>query len=706
MQSSDAENAIKAAQVDADFIDKNSENLSFLITEFINKNLGFGDFKFKNSRGLTVAQAKNLNEFEQCIKEVPAESLLYHTRRNGISTWVMARGEISLAKKMRPYGIEDFESIAKLRATIISLFEQSRLEVLKGRVIQFNKNSVNSNRYVSRIGAGSLGGKGRGLAFLSDFIENIDFASIIHGLDIQIPKTCVIGADEYSRFLEINNLQTVMSEKKSYEEIQKLFIEANFSNEIYISLKEYVETVTGPIAVRSSGLFEDSLLQSFTGVYKTYMLPNNNPDPEVRLRDLILSIKLVYASIFSKSAREYFEIANYKIEEEKMAVILQQVVGITVNNKYYPHVSGIAQSYNFYPYGCMKPEDGYAIMGVGLGCYLSGGEKAWRYCPRYPELELGSLQDQIRDSQTWFYAINLDPNQVKLIEQGEYSSILKLELKEAEADGSLKQCAMVYDSYSDMLVSDFKIKGPRVVNFGNILKYESIPLAKTLNIMLQYLKEAMGFPVEIEFALDLSENNPRPILYILQTKPLVKTIRNEDVNFNNIDRNNIILQSSKGMGNGKIDSIRDIVFVVPEKFERTKTGQMSSEINEINTQFIKENKEYILIGPGRWGTRDSATGIPAYWSQISQAKVIVEMNLPGFAPEASFGSHFFHNVTSLNIGYFSINQSSLSDSLKFEELNKQEIVQETNYFRHIRFCKPLTILMNGKEQKAVIQWNE
>jgi DNA-binding response OmpR family regulator len=706
MQSSDAENAIKAAQVDADFIDKNSENLSFLITDFINKKLGFGDFIFKNSRGLTVATAKNLNEFEQCLKEVPAESLLYHSRRNGISTWVMARGEISLAKKLRPYSIEDFDSTSKLRSTIISLFEQSRLEILKGRVIPFNKNLANSNRYVSRIGAGSLGGKGRGLAFLSNFIENIDFETIIPDLDIQIPKTCIIGADEYSRFLEYNHFQTVMSEKKNYDEIQKLFIEAHFTDEIYNSLKEYIEVITDPIAVRSSGLFEDSLLQPFTGVYRTYMLPNNNPDPEARLKDLILAIKLVYASIFSKSAREYFDIANYKIEEEKMAVILQQVVGIRVGAKFYPHVSGIAQSYNFYPYGCMKPEDGYAIMGVGLGRYIAGGEKAWRYCPRFPALELSSLQDQIRDSQSWFYAINLDFNQVNLIEDGELSSILRLELKEAEEDGSLKQCAMVYDSYNDMLVSDFKVKGQRVVNFGNILKYDSIPLSKTLDIMLQYLKEAMGFPVEIEFALDLSEDNPKPVLYMLQTKPLTKTIRNEEIIFDNIDASRIILKSSKGMGNGKIETIRDVIFVVPEKFERIKTGQMALEINEINTKFIKENKDYILIGPGRWGTRDASTGIPAYWSQISQAKVIVEMDLPGFSPEASLGSHFFHNITSLNVGYFSINQSSESDFLDLEILNKQEIVQETTFFKHVKFQKPLTILMNGKEQKAIIQWNK
>jgi len=706
MQSSEQENALKAAEVNAVFIDKNSENLSFLISDFINKKLGFGDFIFKDSRGVEYATAKNLNEFEQCLKAVPSESLLYHSSRNGISTWVMARGDISLAKKLRPYRIEDFDSTAKLRSTTLSLFEQSRMESLKGRVIPFNKTLVDSNRYVLRIGEGSLGGKGRGLAFINNFIENIDFESIISDLDIKIPKTCIIGADEYSSFLEKNNLQMVMSEKKDYRDIQKQFVEAELPEKVYNSLKEYIGITSVPIAVRSSGLFEDSLLQPFTGVYRTYMLPNNNPDSEARLRDLVLAVKLVYASIFSKLALDYFEEANYKIEEEKMAVVLQEIVGIRVDNRFYPHISGIAQSYNYYPYGSMKPEDGFAIMGVGFGRYVAEGEKAWRFCPRFPALDLSSLQDQIRESQTWFYALNLEYNLVDLIEQEELSSILRLEIKEAEEDGNLKQCAMVYDRNSDMLVSDFKIKGPRVVNFGNILKYESVPLAKALDILLKYFKEAMGFPVEIEFAIDLSAENSKPILYLLQTKPLTKIIRNEEIKFDNIDENHILLKSANGMGNGKIDTISDVVFVKPEKFERTKTGLMAAEIDEINKIFLKDNKEYVLIGPGRWGTRDPLTGIPAFWSQISQAKIIVETDLPGFPLEASLGSHFFHNVTSLNVGYFSINQSSQSDFLNIETLDKQIVVNETSFYKHVRFDKPLTILMNGKVQRAVIQWNE
>ena len=707
MQSSDPENVLKAEEVNADFIDKNSENLGLLMRNFINNKLGFGDFVFYNSRGMEVAKASNLAEFERCLNAVPPESLIHHSRRNGISTWVMARGEISLAKKLRPYSIDDFDSTLKLRSTILSLFEQSRMERLKGRIIPFNKNLTNSNRYILRIGEGSLGGKGRGLAFLSNFIENIDFESLIPDLNISIPKTCIIGADEYVRFLEKNKLQSILSEKKPFDEIQELFINAEFPDDTNIALREFVETVTCPLAIRSSGLFEDNLLQPVSGVYRTYMLPNNNPDTEMRFKELTLAIKLVYVSIFGQAARDYFELTHYKIEEEKMAVVLQEVVGTRVHNRYYPHAGGIAQSYNYYPYSYMEPEDGFAIMGVGLGRYLAGGEKAWRFCPRYPALDLGSLQDQIRETQTWFYALSLDHEDVDLIGNGELSSLLRLDIKEAEEDGNLKQCAMVYDYNYDTLVADLKIKGSRLINFGNILKYDSIPFAKALNMLLKYLKEAMGFPVEIEFALDLTDDGEqKPTLYLLQTKPLTKIIKNENINLDDIDKTRILLKSDRGMGNGRIETIRDVVFINPAKFDRTKTRLMAAEIEKINKPFIDENREYVLIGHGRWGTRDPLTGIPAFWSQISQAKVIVEMGLPDYPLEASLGSHFFHNVTTLNVGYFSLHEGSATESLDMDILNKQTIVEETEFFKHVRFEKPLTILMDGKRQKAVIQWNE
>ncbi len=703
LQSSDTSNALKANEIGSDFIDKNSESLSQDIYDFIHRKLGFGNFIFKNTRGIQVEIAHNLKEFNKCIKHISAESLLYHARRNGISTWLMARGEINMAKRLRPYGIEDFESSHKLRQAILQVFESVKIERLRGRVILFESSLVDSNRYITRIGEGSFGGKGRGLAFLCHFIENIDFDKILPELDVQIPTTAIVGADEFSNFIQRNNLYHKIYVEKKYDSVKELFLKSQFTERIKNQLRKYVEIIREPLAVRSSGLFEDSLLQPFAGVYETFMLPNNHPDIEVRYNQLASAIKLVYASMFSPSARAYFEAVNYKVEEEKMAIIIQKLVGENAHNRFYPHISGIAQSYNYYPFSYMKPEDGFAVLGVGLGKYVVGGEKAWRFCPKYPNLELNSIQDQIKDSQTHFYALNMKVEELDNKNHKEDSFIQKLSIREAEEDGNLKLCASVYDYNYDRIVNSLNKKGPRIINFANILKYEYIPLAKGLDLLLKYFKEAMGAPVEIEFSVDLNmENNKLPILYLLQVKPLIRVENHVKVDFDQLEDYKIILSSEKGMGNGKIDNIEDVVFLNPDKFNRTKTDEMAKEMASINKQMEKSGKEYLLIGPGRWGTRDKFTGIPVLWSQISHAKVIVEIGLEDFPLDASLGSHFFHNVTSMNVGYFSVHHNKRDEFVNFDHLKEQEVIQQTHYFTHVRFNKPLLILMNGKQQKAII----
>ncbi|MBS2097181.1 PEP/pyruvate-binding domain-containing protein [Carboxylicivirga linearis] len=703
LQSSDPENAEKAKLVNAEFIDKNSDSLSLDIYNFIHQRLGFGNFVFTNSRGAKVAEAHNLREFVQCLADVPPESLLYHARRNGLSTWLMARGEITIAKRLRPYRIEDFESFTKLRQVILDVFEDVRLERLRGRVVSFEKSLVKSSRYVIRIGEGSFGGKGRGMAFLSNFIENIDFDEIVQDINIRIPATAIIGADEFTHFIEKNNLYTLAFVEQKYEEIKKLFLKAELSDEVNEKLYQYLEQVTCPLAIRSSGLFEDSLLQPFAGVYATYMVPNNNSDINIRFKQLCTAIKLVYASMFSDSAKAYFDAVNYKIEEEKMAVIIQQVVGQRVGDRYYPHISGVAQSYNYYPFSYMKPEDGFAVLGVGLGKYVVGGEKAYRFCPKHPKLELNSIQDQIKDSQSYFYALNLDDEELDMESGGEDASILKLSIKEVEEDGNLRHCASVYDMNYDRMVNDFSKRGPRVLNFANILKYDYIPLAPTLDMLLRFFKQAMGAPVEIEFAVDMDAGRRNlPTLYLLQIKPLIRIENHVEINFDEVPQERLLLQSNKGMGNGHINYITDVVYMNIDVFDRTQTEEMGKEVAELNKYFEKEGKEYVLIGPGRWGTRDRFTGIPVYWSQISHARVIVEMGLPNFPLDASLGSHFFHNVTSMNVGYFSIHQNGLDKMVNFDVLKKQDLISETKYFKHVRFAEPLEILMDGKKQKAAI----
>ncbi len=705
IQSSDPSNADKARRVGADFIDKNSETLSQDISDFIHLKLGFGDFIFKNSRGRKIATAHNLKEFYNCIKEVEAESLLYHAKRNGISTWLMARGEINMAKKLRPYDIQDFDSSNELRNAILDIFEEVKLESIKGKVVRFDSSLIDSNRYITRIGEGSFGGKGRGLAFLSHFVENVDFEKILPKINIRIPTTAIIGADEFTNFIQRNDLYNKIYLEKQFNKAKDLFLKASFSEKLKNKLRKYIEVIKEPLAIRSSGLFEDSLLQPFAGVYCTYMLPNNDPDEEVRFEQLCTAVKMVYASMYSNSARAYFDAVNYKIEEEKMAVIVQKMVGDTAHNRFYPHISGIAQSYNYYPFSYMKPEDGFAVIGIGLGKYVVGGEKAWRFCPKYPNLELNAIQDQIKDSQTHFYALDLNSEKFDLKNYNEDTFIQKLSIKEAEEDGNLKYCASVYDYSYDRIVNNLNKKGPRILNFSNILKYEYLPLSKSLELLLKYFKQAMGAPVEIEFAVDLNpDKNDLPTLYLLQIKPLIRIEKHTKINFEEVDQSKILLSSEKGMGNGKLDYIKDVIFMKSEMFSRTKTDEMAKEIAALNKKMEEQGKEYLLIGPGRWGTRDKFTGIPVLWSQISHAKVIVEMGLEDFPLDASLGSHFFHNVTSMNVGYFSVHHVKKQEFVAFEILQKQKLVNETHYFTHVEFENPLNILMDGKHQKAIVEW--
>jgi len=705
MQSHDTDNAIRAMQVDADFINKNSDTLALDIYNFIYTKLGFGDFVFRNQSGTRVAVAKSMEEFEEKLRYVPDESLLFHSKRNGISTWLMARGEINVAKKLRRYQIEDFKSVKDLRKFCLDVFEASRIKQLRGRIIRFKPNIVNSNHYIVRMGRGSLGGKGRGLAFLSNFIENIYFKKLIKDINVSIPKTAIVGVDEYDNFIEKNNLYDKIYLDKNYKKVKELFLKGDIPDKLGNKLRQYLEEINKPIAVRSSGLFEDSLMQPFAGVYATYLLPNNDPDIEVRYQQLVTAIKLIYASIFTPEAQSYFSAVDYKIEEEKMAVIIQEVVGQEYNGKFYPNISGVAQSYNYYPFSYMKPEDGFSVMAIGLGKYVVGGEKTHRFCPEHPKLQLASIEDQIKDSQKYFYAIDMQKENIDLINDGEDAVTIKYELAEAEKDGNLLHCASVYDFQNDRLEPDLNLRGPRVVDFANILKYNQVPVAHALSVLLNIFKQAMGAPVEIEYAVDLSKGKDgNPTFHLLQIKPLIRQEMSVEIDMSKVDRNKLVMLANKGMGNGKVNHIRDVIYMDLSKFDRTKTEEMAEEMEPLNQKMKEQDRQYVLFGPGRWGTRDKFTGIPVLWSQISNAKVIVEQGLEDFPLDASLGSHFFHNVTSMNVGYFSIKNNSELNFVNMEMLDKQEKIEHIHYFKHVRFKEPLEILMDGKKQTSVISY--
>ena len=703
LQSHDISNASRAKEVGADFIDKNSESLSMDILNFLYRRLGFGNFVFKGQDGKPLGEAENLEKFQQMFKKIPAEALLYHGRRNSFSTWLMARGEINMAERLRPIQTQDFKSAEDLREFCLNVFREVRFEKLKGTIVNFNPELIHSNQMVIRMAKGSLGGKGRGIAFSCHIIENIDFKKLIPGLNIRIPSTAVLGALEFDKFIEINNLYDDIYSLNDFGSIRAHFLESEFDDKVKRRLREYLEEMQKPLAVRSSGLFEDSLLQPFSGVYATYLIPNNHPDIEVRYQQLETAIKLVYASIFSDSALAYFEAVDYKIEEERMAVIIQELVGHNYNDKYYPTISGVAQSYNYYPISYMKPEDGFSVAAVGLGMYVVGGENSYRFCPEYPTINPTMVTEQVRDSQKGFYALDLTNSTPDLIKDGEAASIKRFRIKEAVHDGTLEHCASTYDTENDRLIPGVNSNGPLVVDFANILKYNYLPLADTLRILLKLFKEAMGSPVEIEYALDLEPaENKLPTFYLLQIKPLIRIDEQIEIDLAQVDNDKIFMYAEQGMGNGKIEDIRDVIYVDPEKFDKMKTKQMAQEISEFNREMETLGKQYILIGPGRWGSRDPYTGIPVYWANISKARIIIEIGLPDFHLDASLGSHFFHNVTSMNVGYFSVPHNSKNSTLKMEALKKQKVVKETEFIKHVEFDKPLTILMNGREQKALI----
>ena len=704
IQSSDPQNATRAYDLRATFIDKNSDSLSQDFKSFITHYLGFGNFIYRDKDGAQIAVAKSLREFENNLRTIPDESLMYHARKDHFSLWLMARGEIQVAKIINPAKVTDFKSVDQLRAYLIEVIRQFRNEQDKGKVIPFEESALLDEHNVVTLVPGSLGGKGRGLAFINTLIYNYDFNKHIPDINIRSPRTSVIGTDEFEYFIERNRIREKITDFENYGEIKKIFTSSVLTDTLIRRLRVLLKLIKKPLAVRSSGMFEDSLSQPFAGIFETYLLPNNHADINVRLTQLMDAIKLVYASVYSPEARGYIEAINYKLDEEKMAIVIQEVVGNQYDDVYYPHISGVAQSYNYYPFAHMKPEEGFAIAALGLGKFVVDGGSAYRFSPVYPAVEILTPQDLYKNSQIKFLAVDLAKSDVNLLE-GEMAGLREMDIDVAESHGTMRHLASVYDRDNQRLVPGITTPGPRVINFSNVLKYEYCPMAKTIETVLDIVKEAMGTPVEIEFAIDLTRDaDYKTTFYLLQIKPLIGAELDYQVNMDEINRDEIVLYSEKGMGNGLVSDIRDVIYIDKDEFDKSKTNEMVLEIEKLNQIMKKEDRKYILIAPGRWGTRDRWIGIPVNWPQISNAKTIVETSLEGYPLDASSGSHFFHNVTSMNVGYFSV-LPELGDSfIDYGLLKKQKLINRTNFFRHVRFDKSLKIRMDGKKRLAVVTW--
>ncbi|MBN2778367.1 MAG: pyruvate, phosphate dikinase [Bacteroidales bacterium] len=703
LQSSESDNAKKAYQLNASFINKNSETLSHDIKSFIRHFLGFGNFVYRDRNGRQIVIAKSLKEFEKNLEVIPEESLLYHGQRNHFSLWLMARGEIQIAKNISSYKTQDFDDAEELRKFLIRTINKHRNEQNKGKVVPFEEQAINDEKNIVSLSTGALGGKGRGIAFINTLIHHFELSKLFPDIKITTPKTSIIGSDEFDYFIERNKLQDVIFEENDYNNLKKVFLESDLSASLKKKLRILLKNITKPLAVRSSSLFEDSLMQPFSGIFATYILPNNHPDISVRLEQVYSAIKLVYASIYSNSARTYFEAVHYKIEEEKMAVVIQEVVGNHYDDVFYPHISGTAQSHNYYPVAHMQPDEGFAVLAVGLGTYVVEGERTFRFSPKYPQIEINSQKDIYKTSQVEFFAVNLKNSEPNLIE-GEDAGLARMEITDALKHGTIKHSASVYDIDNERIVPGTDTYGPLVINFANILRYEYIPLAETLTKLLEIIREALGSPVEIEYAIDLNKDkDSKASFYLLQIKPLVGNDDDYNIDLDSLDYDDVILFSEKSMGNGSVEDITDIIYIDPENFDNTKTLEMATEIEKLNSKLMKENRKYILMGPGRWGTRDQFIGIPVVWPQICNAKVIVEMSLKNFPLDASLGSHFFHNVTSMNVGYFTVQYRGSNDFIKWDLIKNQNHIEKLKYARHVRFNDPVTVVMDGKKRISVIK---
>lgn len=707
LQSAEPSNKAVAESIGVEFLNKDSDTLQTDLVEFLTSRLGFGDFIFRNASGRPLAQAKGFKEFETIFKNIPTELLGKYCYDNRISSWLMSRGEIPLARKINPIRFDDYEDPEKFRQDILGMMDDYRANRRKGKILDFDDADRPDERNVISMSQGSLGGKGRGLAFINSLIQNTDTSQFDKEINVRMPITAIVGTDEFSHFMERGNLYEYAfaadGNVPDYNELRERFAAVPLSDKLMDRLKRFLSKIHRPLAVRSSSLSEDSMNQPFAGVFDTYLVPNNADTLEENVRLVATAIKMVYSSIYSETSRTYFQTIRHNIEAEKMAVVLQVLAGNEHHGYYYPHISGTAQSYNYYPVAHMKPEEGFAVAAVGLGYYVVGGSKAFRFSPVWPGIDTASTKDMVRNTQVDMLAIDLSKKGLDYVHDGEHAPLATLDIYDAEKHGTMRHCLSVYNPDNDTIEPGIDSYGPRIVNFANILKYNYIPLPSLLSLLLNTAKEALGSPVEIEWAVDLDPaENGLPSFYLLQMKPIITELQGSSVIVDRPDENYSILYTEQSLGNGDLQEITDIIYADPDLFDKMETEEMAKEIDALNAKMLAEDKHYILIGAGRWGTRDRFIGIPVQWSQISMAKVIIEMSLPGFPLDSSLGSHFFHNVTSMNIGYLSVQDSSDRDYINWENIRKLNIVEETKHFKHVSVETPLSIKMNGKERKAAI----
>ncbi len=707
LQSSDAESETLAKEIRVGFINKHSKTLSYELRNFIFEYFAFGDFVFVNpADGSEVMRASDLKSFQGILFQVPDDSLEYHITRNHFSKWFRARALFPLADLIRDLRIEDFKNLDEVRRFMFDAIASFRLNKARGIIAEFYRESFDEYYTFTRIGEGSIGGKARGLAFLDSLITRNKILDKFPDVLVTIPRTVVLTTDVFDEFMEENDLYSIaLSETVSDQEILDKFISSRLPFRIHEDLYTFISVIHNPIAVRSSSLLEDSHYQPFAGIYSTYMIPFVKNDERLMIEMLSEAIKSVYASAFFKDSKAYMTATLNVIDEEKMAIVMQEVCGEQYGDHFYPSFSGVARSINFYPIEPEKAEDGIANVALGLGKYIVDGGLTLRFSPKYPRkiLQLSTPEMALKETQRVFYALDLDATKFKAsLDDG--ANLLKLKLSQAEKDNSIRQIASTYDFNNQVLRDGVLHEGKKLITFANILQHNVFPLAEILDLVLKIGQHDMNKPVEIEFAVNLSRKKGESHIFnLLQIRPIVDNKENVGVDLESIDLDQALIYSESALGNGLIQNIKDIVYVKPEAFDPAQSLLIAEEIGKLNEDFLEKHINYVLVGPGRWGSTDPWLGIPVKWPQISAARVIVESGLENYHIDPSQGTHFFQNLTSFRVGYFTINPHINHGHYDLEFLNGQPAVFESEYIRHIRFDAPLVIKIDGRKSIGLVQ---
>lgn len=704
IQSSETENEQYASRFEATFLDKNSKKIDVDLRQVLADNFGFGPFIFRNpANGKEVARVNNLKELQNVLYAIPDESFIYHINRNHFSRWLYSRAMFPLAEFLKPISWDASNNLDEHRKLIFEAIVKYRKMKNLGVVAVFKRDRFDRYSNFARIGEGSLGGKGRGLAFIDTMIKRHPEFFEFERAQVMIPKTVVLCTDIFDEFMDTNGLYQIALSDVEDKVILNAFLKAELPERLEEDFLALFDVIDSPVAVRSSSLLEDSHYQPFAGIYNTYMIPYLDDKKEM-LRMLDNAIKGVYASVYFKDSKQYMQATSNVIDREKMAVVLQEVVGNSYGNRYYPAMSGVARSLNYYPIGDEKTEEGIVNLALGLGKYIVDGGNTLRFSPAHPRkiLQTSEVHLALKETQTSFYALDIG-NSGRDFSIDDGFNLLKLLVADAEADGSLRYIASTYDAHNGVILDGIYQKGRRLITFANILQHDVFPLARLLQLVLKYGQEEMKRPVEIEFAVNLNtEKMCEGTFYLLQIRPIVDNNQELVEKLELIPDEKLLLRSDNTLGHGIIDNVYDVVYVKTADYNAANNPAIAEEIEALNRQMLDAGRGYVLVGPGRWGSSDPWLGIPVKWSQISGARVIVEAGLTNYRIEPSQGTHFFQNLTSFGVGYFTIN-AYIQDGLYNQAfLDSLPALYETEYLRQVRFEQPLIVKMDGKKKQGVV----